>query len=322
MEVVCVDLGGTNVRFAIASVAGGTVGSLGPATTLHTADFAGIDAAWATYAARAGRALPRAASLAVACPIAGEVLKLVNSHWVLRPAELAGQLGVDALTLVNDFGAVAHAVAQLPPDHLRHLAGPDVPLPTQGVIGIVGPGTGLGVAHVLRRAEDYFVMEAEGGHIDWAPLDTVEDAILQHLRQTFLRVSAERVVSGPGLVNIHACLAAMENAAVPQRDTAALWQAALAGADRLAAAALERFCLALGSLAGDIALAQGAHGMVIGGGIGARVAGTLPGSGFATRFIAKGRMEPMLAQLPVKIITHPEPGLFGAAAAFAREHRR
>ena len=321
MEVVCVDLGGTNVRFAIASVQGGNVAKLGAATTLHTADYAGIDGAWATYAARAGRPLPRAAALAVACPITGELLKLVNSHWVLRPATLAGQLGVDHLTLVNDFGAVGHAVAQLPPDYLSHLAGPDVPLPAQGVIGIVGPGTGLGVAHVLRRAEDYYVMEAEGGHIDWAPLDTVEDAILQRLRQSFMRVSAERIVSGPGLANIHACLAAMADEAVPPRDTAALWQAALAGTDRLAAAALERFCLALGSLAGDIALAQGAHGMVIAGGIGARVAGALPGSGFATRFAAKGRMEPMLATLPVKIITHPQPGLFGAAAAFAREHR-
>ena len=144
--------------------------------------------------------------------------------------------------------------------------------------------------------------------------------LLAWLRRDYDRVSAERIVSGPGLAHIHAFLAEQEGEAVPGRDVKDLWQAALGGTDRLAAAALDRFCLCLGSLAGDIALAQGAHGMVLAGGVGARLAAKLPGSGFAERFRAKGRMEPMLAALPVKLITHPEPGLFGAAAAFAKEY--
>ena len=195
-----------------------------------------------------------------------------------------------------------------------------MPLPVVGVIGVVGPGTGLGVAHVLRGATGYHVMETEGGHIDWAPIDNLEDGLLSWLRRDYDRVSAERIVSGPGLAHIHAFLAEREGEAVPARDLKDLWQAALGGTDRLAAAALERFCLCLGSLAGDIALAQGAHGVVLAGGVGARIAAKLPDSGFAARFRAKGRMEPMLAALPVKLITHPEPGLFGAAAAFAKEH--
>lgn len=321
MDIVCVDLGGTNVRFAIADVAGGHVRSLGPATTLHTNDYDGLPSAWAAFAATAGTPLPRAAGLAVASPIAGDLLKLTNSAWIIRPATLAADLGVDALTLINDFGAVGHAVAQLPPAHLRHIAGPDVPLPPMGVIGIVGPGTGLGVAHLLRQqGGGYTVMETEGGHIDWAPTDAIEDALLAGLRARFLRVSAERLVSGPGLASIHAHLAGMNNAPIPHRDDKTLWADALSGADPLAAAALERLCLILGSVAGDIALAQGAHAMVIGGGIGARIADRLPHSGFAQRFAAKGRMSSMLAALPVKLITHPEPGLFGAAAAFARDH--
>ena len=320
MDLVCVDLGGTNVRFAVATVSGGGVQELGPAVTLHTGDYAGLDTAWAAFARRAGTTLPRAASLAVACPITGDVLKLTNSPWILRPATLAGELGVDRLTLVNDFGAVGHAVAQLPPQYLRHITGPDIPLPATGVIGILGPGTGLGVAHVLRHAGGYEVMETEGGHVDFAPLDSIEDAILQRLRQRFLRVSTERIVSGPGLANIHAYLAEMEGKPLGAQDDKALWTAALEGSDRLAAAALERFCLCLGSVAGDLALSQGAHAMVIGGGVGARIADILPRSGFATRFTAKGRMGAMLAALPVKLITHPEPGLFGAAAAFAKEH--
>ncbi len=320
MEVVAVDLGGTNVRFAIAEVAGGRVTALGPPTTLHTADYASLSVAWAAYAASAGRPLPRAAGLAVAAPITGEMIKLTNSPWLMRRATLAQELGLERLTLVNDFGAVAHAVAQLPESFYAHIAGPDVPLPITGVIGVVGPGTGLGVAHVLRQANGYEVMETEGGHMDFSPLDAIEDALLVGLRAKFVRVSAERVVSGPGLAGIYEHLATMEGRAVRAPDAPVLWAAALARTDPLASAALDRFCLSLGSVAGDIALAQGAHGMVLGGGLGAKLGGTLPASGFAYRFTAKGRMQPMLAALPVKLITHPEPGQFGAAAAFAKEH--
>jgi glucokinase len=320
MEIVAVDLGGTNVRFAIAEVAAGRVQALGPATTLHTAEHSSLAAAWAAYAAHAGRVLPRAAALAVACPISGDVLKLTNSPWVLRPGTLKAELGIDLMTLVNDFGAVGHAVAQLPNADLRHIAGPDTPLPRRGVIGIVGPGTGLGVAHVLRLEDTYHVIESEGGHIDFAPVDSIDDAILARLRARYRRVSAERIVSGPGLVNIYECLAALEGRAVPPPEDKTLWSAALGGTDTLAVTALGRFCLTLGSVAGDLALAQGAHAMVIGGGIGARIADILPESGFSSRFTAKGRFEAMLAAIPVKLITHAQPGLFGAAAAFAMEH--
>ncbi len=322
MELVAVDLGGTNVRFAVAEVAEGGVASLGEATTFHTADHASLATAWSAYAASVGRSLPRAASLAVACPITGDVLKLTNSPWVLRPKTLAAELGVDRMTLVNDFGAVGHAVAQLPAACLRHVAGPDTPLPPTGVIGILGPGTGLGVAHVLRRADGYDVIESEGGHVDFAPIDSIEDAILARLRERFRRVSTERIVSGPGIASIYESLAALEGRAVPSLDDKGIWTAALAGTDPLAVMAMDRFCMSLGSIAGDLALAQGAQGMVIGGGVGARLADVLPRSGFASRFIAKGRMEAMLAAIPVRLITHTQPGLFGAAAAFAREHAR
>jgi glucokinase len=322
MELVAVDLGGTNVRFAIAEVADGGVVSLGAATTLHTAEYSSLATAWQAFSARAGRDLPRAAALAVACPITGDVLKLTNSPWVLRPAALKGELGVDLLTLVNDFGAVGHAVAQLPEAGMRHVSGPDVPLPAAGVIGIVGPGTGLGVAHVLRTSGIYHVIESEGGHLDFAPLDVIEDGMLARLRARYRRVSNERIVSGPGLANIFEHLAALEGRAIVSLEDKPIWTAALAGSDPLAVTALGRFCQTLGSVAGDVALAVGAHAMVIGGGIGARLADILPRSGFASRFTAKGRMEAMLCNMPVKLITHEQPGLFGAAAAFAMDHTR
>jgi glucokinase len=245
------------------------------------------------------------------------VLKLTNSHWVIRPDLIPAELGVQRWTLVNDFGAVAHAVAQLDPLHFDHLCGPDRDLPSEGVITVMGPGTGLGVAQLLRGDGRYHVIETEGGHIDYAPLDTVEDRILAHLRTHYRRVSIERIASGQGLSNIHEALAALDNRAATGWDEQALWQAALSGEDSLAAAAFDRFCLALGAVAGDIALAQGATAVVIAGGLGQRIASHLSRSGFRDRFIAKGRFAQRMEDMPVKTISHPQPGLFGAAAAFA-----
>lgn len=320
-EVVAVDIGGTHARFALAEVVQGRVVGLGREAVLRTAEHASLQTAWEAFAAEIGRPLPRAAGIAVACPVQGEVLQLTNNPWIIRPALFGERLGVERFSLVNDFAAVAHAVAQAAPEHFRHLCGPDVPLPEAGSISIVGPGTGLGVGQLLRTPGGYHVIPTEGGHIDFAPLDSLEDAILQRLRQRYRRVSVERVVAGPGLGEIYRALAAIEGQAVRPLDDKALWTAALAGDDSHATAALDRFCLSLGAVAGDIALAQGAGGVVIAGGLGLRLADYLPRSGFARRFVAKGRFETLMAGLPVKLITHPQPGLLGAAAAFAGEHR-
>jgi glucokinase len=319
MEIVAADIGGTHARFSIAEVADGRVVNLGPDTTLRTAEHASFETAWEAFADHAGRTLPPRAGIAIAGPVDGEVLRFTNNPWVIRPGDLPKRLGLDHLTIVNDFGAVAHAAAQLGPENYRHICGPDKTFPTKGIITIIGPGTGLGVAQVLRLDGDhYHAIETEGGHIDYAPLDGIEDGILRHLRERYRRVSIERVVSGPGLVNIHEALAKIEGRAIQVGDDKALWAAALDGSDSLAVAALERFCLSFGSVAGDVALAQGGVGVVIAGGIGLRLAEHLPKSGFKQRFVAKGRFEARMGKIPVKLITHPQPGLFGAAAAAAR----
>ncbi|WP_156680154.1 glucokinase [Sphingomonas profundi] len=319
-RIVAVDLGGTHARFAIATIDDGRVLALEHEATLRTAEHASLQTAWQSYAASLGAPPPRAAAIAIAAPVTGEVIKLTNNPWIIRPAQISGTLGVDRHVLVNDFGAVGHAVAQVGPEHLRHLCGPDRPFDAEGAISIVGPGTGLGVGLLLRREGGAHVIETEGGHIDFAPLDTLEDAILARLRGRYRRVSVERIVSGPGLANIHEALGAIEGRPVATFDDKALWTAALAGEDSLAAAALDRFCLILGAVAGDIALAQGGRGVVIAGGLGLRLADRLPRSGFALRFRAKGRFEARMAEIPVKLITHPQPGLLGAAAAFAQEN--
>jgi glucokinase len=319
-EIVAVDIGGTHARFALARIAGGRVVGMGEECTLNTAEHASLQTAWEEFGARSGRRLPAAAAIAIAGPPNGEVLKLTNNPWVIRPASIPATLGAERFTLVNDFGAVAHAVSQLPAACFAHLCGPERDLPSEGVISIVGPGTGLGVAQLLRRGERDHVIETEGGHIDFAPLDSLEDRILAHLRGSFRRVSVERVASGQGLRNLYEALARIEYRPVAYRDEKRLWQAAMAGTDSLAAAAFDRFCLALGAVAGDIALAQGAEAVVIGGGLGLRLAEHLPKSGFRDRFIAKGRFERRMDEMPVKLITHKQPGLFGAAAAFAARY--
>jgi glucokinase len=318
-EIVAVDIGGTHARFAIGEVADGRVVSLGDAVTMKAAEHASLQTAWEAFGAASGRSLPAAAAIAIAGPTQGEMLKLTNNPWVIQPALLPQKLKVERYKLVNDFGAIAHAVAQLGDEHFSHLCGAERPLPEEGVISIVGPGTGLGVAQLLRRGGRYDVIETEGGHIDFAPLDALEDKILAQLRQRHRRVSVERVASGQGLSNLYEALAAIEGRPTAFRDERALWTAAMAGEDSLAAAALDRFCLSLGAVAGDIALAQGAEGVVIAGGLGRRLAEHLPRSGFRGRFVAKGRFERRMDEMPVKIITYPEPGLFGAAAAFAAD---
>lgn len=320
MEMVAVDIGGTHARFSIAEIHAGKVAALDEAVTLNTADHPNLAAAWRAFSARVGRPLPGRAGIAVACPVSGDVLKMTNNPWVIQRSRLKETLGLDDCLVINDFGAVSHAVLQVDDGHLCHLLGPDVALPDDGVISIVGPGTGLGVGHVLRRDGSDHVIECEGGHVAFAPVDPIEDAILDRLRRRYGRVSVERVVSGPGLANIYEALAAIEGRAIQLGDEKALWTTALEGGNSLAAAALERFCMCLGAVAGDFALALGASAVVIAGGLGRRLREVLPRSGFGARFVAKGRFENLMAQIPVKLITHPEPGLYGAAAAYAAKH--
>jgi len=209
-QIVTIDIGGTHVRFALATIGAGAVVNLGEALTLETSDYASLQRAWATFGATLTQPLPRAVAISFAGPVHGETLKLTNNPWAIRPAQIPETLGVDAWTLVNDFGAVGHAVAHIGPEHLLHLCGPDVPLPEAGVTSIIGPGTGLGVAQVLRHAHGYTVCETEGGHINFAPLDALEDRMVAALRGRYLRVSAERIVSGPGLRNIYDMLREFE----------------------------------------------------------------------------------------------------------------
>jgi glucokinase len=236
--------------------------------------------------------------------------------WTIDPLTLPEALGLVDHLILNDFCAIGHATATLGPSHFLHIAGPDIALPESGVISIVGPGTGLGVGLVIRRGGQYQVIASEGGNMDFSPHDDLDDRLMAALRKRYCHVSAERLVSGPALMDIYAVIA---DAEVPYADDRDLWQAALEGDDPVAIAALDRFCLCLGAFAGNIALAHGASALVLAGGLGLRLREHLPASGFAEGLVAKGEYRSIMEQLPVKLIIHAEPGLYGAAAAFAAQ---
>lgn len=319
-ELVALDVGGTHARFARARIDNGRI-ELGEPITLNTSDYASLQTAWEEFARASGGPVPRAASIAIAAPIVGDTIRMTNNSWIFRTDAIDEQLGLDKVTLINDFGAVAHAVARTPEEQLVHIAGPDKPLPERGTVTVVGPGTGLGVAHFHRFPGGYHVQSTEGGHIDFAPLDEIDDRMLAKLRKEHRRVSTERVHSGPGIWEIYQALAAVEKRPVEPTDDRTIWERGLAREDSLAVAAVDRFCASLGSVCGDYALAHGASAVVLAGGLGLRLREVLPKSGFGERFRFKGRYTEMMAGIPVKMIVHPQPGLYGAAAAFANEHR-
>ena len=314
-RIVVGDIGGTNARFALAEVSDGRVVSLGEPVILHTKDYEGLPSAWKAYGEQIGEPLPRLASFGIAGPITGGPVDFKNSDWVVYPDTIEQDLGLDRVLLLNDFGAMAHAVQALDAHYFTHVCGPDVALPDHGAISVLGPGTGLGVAVLQRTKAGPVILETEGAHIHFAPLNEAERLVSERLEAKYERTSVERIVSGPGLGDI-------VRAMVPgdSRDDPTLWAAAIAGEETLLRNALDLFLDSYGAATGDLSLAHGAMGVALTGGLTNRLLPLIPQSGFHARFCAKGRYRSRMETVPVKLVTHPQPGLFGAAAAFAREH--
>ncbi len=319
MEVVVADIGGTHARFAIAQFDGGTIKSLSHKAKLKTADYATLVLAWHAYADQIEREsiakMPQRAAIAIAGPVDQENIKFTNNSWVINRSNLAREINVDDFILLNDFEAVAHSVAVLDDKYFSHLCGPKQAVDF-GVTTVIGPGTGLGVAHLSVTKDGYFVGETEGGHVDFAPLDSWEDNLLKLLRAQHGRVSTERVLSGPALRSLYNALARESERL--DVDDASLWTLALAGKDEKAVAALDRFLLSYGAIAGDLALAHGANKVILTGGLGMRLVDHIASSGFCGRFAAKGRFQSKMEQITVQQLRYDEPGLYGAAAAYLK----
>ena len=321
------DIGGTNARFALTDLAAPNV-ELHEAQSLRNADFASMQHAIEHYLSGVD-AKPACAALAVASPVGHDEIRLTNRAWSFSRRELQRTLGLDELRMINDFGAVAWAVPSLGPDSLVTLHG-DPAAPLRGPVTVMGPGTGLGVALLVgSHAHGWHAVETEGGHTSFAPLGDEERAIAAWLTAQHGRTSTERLLCGKGLSEIDLVLrggtaVAPATSLMPGesslqrqtlRDPAEIVAAALEGHDIAARQTLARFCAVLGSVAGDCALIHGARTVVIAGGIVPRFIPFLRSSAFRERFLAKGRMATLLEAVPIHVITHPQPGLLGAATA-------
>jgi glucokinase len=316
MKLVAADIGGTHARFALAEIVPNERPRLGDMKRYRTREHPGLATVWERFAQESGGPLPSAAAIAVAAPIEGDVLRFMNSEWRIPRFRIADELGLDRLTLLNDYGAVAHAVSVLRRAEMESIAGPES-LPEEGVISVIGPGTGLGVSILSRRHGQVNVIETEAAHIGFSPLDPQEEALADTIAARYGRTSVERIVSGPGLIDIYQHLGGGEWDPNRAGD---LWTAAIDGKDALAVHALDILVRCFGAAAGDISLAHGATGVAITGGIANRIASLLRTHAFAARFSAKGRYRERMQRVPVVLATYPEPGLLGAAVAFAREH--
>ena len=233
-------------------------------------------------------------------------------RWRISEADLRDP-SVHKVKLINDYTALALAVDHLGEDDVIPI-GPPKLRQEQDTAAVLGAGTGFGVGAVARGIGGSAVIATEGGHISFAPVDDIEVAILRILTQRYGRVSIERLLSGPGLVNLRAALAQIEGIALDPVASEDIVRAADEG-DALSERALQQFCAIYGSVAGDIALVYGARGGVfLGGGIAPAIAPRLQASAFRARFEAKGRFEAYLSAIPTCIVTNTHAALLGAAS--------
>jgi glucokinase len=308
------DIGGTNARLALADISDAAP-RIGHIRFYASREFPQLDDVIAAYLRDTG-ARPAVAVLAVAGPIENGAVHFTNLGWSIAQAQLV-QMGFAQARLINDFAALALAMPLLRDDDLYTL-GPDVTGHPQKTMAVMGPGTGFGAAALVRGMGRETVMASEGGHASFAPADETEIAVLRFLTKRFGHVSNERILSGPGLCQLHQALNAIEHHDHAIDDPAAITQLALSGEER-ALRTVERFCAILGSVAGNLALSYGAEGGVfIAGGIAPTIITILQASAFRTRFEAKGRFADYLRRIPTRVILRGDPAFLGAARV-ARE---
>lgn len=306
------DIGGTHARFALA----GRGGAATHVKVLRAADHKGLAEAVEAYLADTKPAKrPSEAVFAVASPVIGDAIAFTNSPWSFSIATLRRRLALKRFDVINDFVAVAFAIPHLTDDDREQIGyGAAV---AGAPIAVLGPGTGLGVAALVPHGDGWLPVATEGGHATHAAVDDREAAVIAALRRATRtgHVSAERALSGPGLVNLRAAIAAVDGVDAPPLAPNDITARACAGADPLCKATLDMFCAMLGTFAGNVALVYGALGGVyIAGGIVPDIVDYFAASGFRERFEAKGRFRDYLSAIPTFVVTHPQPAFLGLAS--------
>jgi len=319
-RVLLADIGGTNARFALADTGEASPLLVDSMQGFAVADFQSLADAAQHYLQqpdiREQADDVRHGVFAVAGRVDGDEARITNHPWVISLSRTRNALGFEDIRLVNDFAAQAMAIPMLKRDDVVAIGSaqwqPDAqPLPR--TYAILGPGTGLGVGGLILRDGQRHALETEGGHVDFAPGTPQEIEILRRLSAQYGRVSIERLICGPGLVNLHRALCEIAGEDPGQLQPPDVTRRAQEG-DIRAQQAIDVFCAVFGAIAGDLVLTLGAwDGVFLTGGLVPRLLPSLQHSGFRQRFEHKGRFSATMAGIPTMAIMHPLPGLLGAA---------
>ncbi|MFZ6815481.1 glucokinase [Undibacterium sp. Rencai35W] len=303
------DIGGTYARFAL-EVAKGDFQHI---DSLRCAEFPDFAAAVSAYLASVPSQHVEHAAVAIANPVDGDLVSMTNYHWQFSIEEMRQKLGLDTLLIVNDFTALAMALPRLGPNDIRQIGTGDAS--KQSVIGLLGPGSGLGVSGLIPAGDGWISLGSEGGHTSFSPRDEREIAVLRYVWKHFEHVSFERLVSGPGLELIYRALAELAGVAPLALTAPDITQRALDETDAVCVDTLDVFCALLGTAAANLAVTLGAlGGIYIGGGIVPRLGTYFDASRFRSRFEDKGRFSRYVAAIPTFVITAEHATFTGASA--------
>jgi len=308
------DIGGTNARFALVTPAQ----ALTQPRSFLCEDYETFGDAIAAYLAAGDGGRPSRAVLAVAATTTGDQITLTNHPWTFSVADLKARFSLDRLVVINDFYANALAVPRLSAADVLKIGGgeavPGMPM------GVIGPGSGLGVSAVVPQGDAFMAIAGEGGHVSMAAADDEEGAVLGLMRKRYDHVSAERVLSGPGLVNLYNGLCELAGKPAAGLTAAQISDPQTAASDACAKKATAMFCAMLGTVAGNLALTLGARGGIyIAGGIVPRLGEAFARSQFRLRFEDKGRLRAYLAAIPTFVVMRPDAALLGAATLLDAE---
>ena len=301
------DIGGTSARLAVLDG-----DRLGPIEYAAVARHPSIESAIATFLDKQARPIAHAI-LGMAGPVAEGRCLMTNSRWMADENKLRAAFGFASAEIVNDFETIARALPHLRASDVRPLTGGEAV--AGAPMAVIGPGTGLGMAALLCDGCVPTLVATEGGHATLAGASAREDAVIAHLRGRFGHASAERALSGPGLENLYAAIAAIDRVASAQRDAVEITRLALDRRCATSLAAVDMFCAMLGTVAGNLALTFRARGGIfIAGGIVPRLVDHLAQSEFRARFVAKGRFQDFLETIPTTVIVNPDVAFLGLAA--------
>lgn len=311
-SALVVDVGGTNARFAICQPGTRPENVITYLVDDHASLQAAMQAALATL-----KATPQRAAVAGAGPVDDGRIRLTNHPWQFSADELAAAIGFEHCLVLNDFAAIAHSLPYLAPADLQQIGGGVAE--SRAPMAVLGPGTGLGVAALLPTDGGWQAVASEAGHTAFAPHDAEEAALLEEIWRRQDMVEVEQLLSGPGLLLLHAVVTALTGKEIVATDPAAITAEAAADPASPAARTVAAFARMLGGFAGDMALSFTARGGVfIGGGIVPHLGGLFDSHGFRQRFEAKGRFHDYVAAVPTSIITEPNPALIGLSALLAQ----